>query len=250
MLTNSQIIVLHTIKHGDNGLVVQAYSAISGRVALYLRISPKNKVILSNLHRLNILDVVTYSSSSSMPLIKEMVPALKLDSLRTNIYKNTIAIFLSELLVRCVRESESNPQLYNFLASSISMLEHIGDGVANFHIHFMVHLSKMLGFMPSDNYSSDYPLFSIHSASFCEGNYYYDGHNCILRESYDTGCFTSAESKLLHTLLNTRAIDLGDVKCSGELRLSFARQMVRYFSHHLGTAIEVKSLDVLHEVFN
>ena len=100
MLTNSQIIVLHTIKHGDNGLVVQAYSATSGRVALYLRISPKNKVILSNLHRLNILDVVTYSSGSSMPLIKEMVPALKLDSLRTNIYKNTIAIFLSELLYK------------------------------------------------------------------------------------------------------------------------------------------------------
>ena len=34
MLSKSQIIVLHTIKHGDNGLVLQCYSNTSGRTAL------------------------------------------------------------------------------------------------------------------------------------------------------------------------------------------------------------------------
>lgn len=251
MISKSRIIVLHTIKHGDNGVVVQCYSNTSGRAALYFRVTSKNKINISNLHRLNILDIVTYSgSSSSMPTIKEMEPVSRLASIRTNIYKNTIAIFLSELIVKCIRETEINLQLFNFLSSSISILEHLEGGEANFHVHFMVHLSKMLGFMPTDNYSADMPFFNLTSARFCEGERYYSGEYCAVRSTDSNGCFSQRESELLHILLNTRAIECGDIKCSGELRLSFAKQMIRYLSHHLGMDIEVKSLDVLHEVFN
>lgn len=250
MLSNAQVIILHTIKHGDNGVVIQCYSNTVGRTALYMRLSAKNKVVLSNLHRLNILDVVIYNNGSSMPILKEMAPALKLTSLRTDIFKNTIAIFLSEILVKCVRESESNSRLYNFLYSSISILEHLEEGVANFHIHFMVHLSKMLGFMPTDNYSENALAFNIGRALFVEPLYNYDSRRSVLQQMEDCGCFPLEESGLLHRLLNTRAIEISGIKCSGELRLSFAKHMIKYFSHHLGVNFEVKSLDVLHEVFN
>lgn len=250
MISKSRIIVLHTIKHGDNGLVLQCYSNNAGRQSLYLRISSRNKVSIANIHRLNILDIVTYSNGSSMPTIKEMEPVTKLGSMRTNIFKNTIAIFLSELLAKSIRESEANPQLFNFLSSSINILEHLEDGEANFHIHFLVHLSKMLGFMPTDNYSQQMPLFNIPTARFCEGERFFDGKYCVVRTTDSAGCFSEAESALLHTLLNTRAISSGEIKCNGELRLSFAKQMIRYLSHHLGMNLEIKSLDVLHEVFS
>ncbi len=250
MLSKSRIIVLHTIKHGDNGLVVQCYSNTNGRVSLYFRVTSKNKINTSNLHRLNILDIVIYSNGSSMPTIKEMETVGRLDSIRTNIYKNTIAIFLSELIIKCIRETEINLQLFNFLSSSIGILEHMECGEANFHIHFMVHLSKMLGFMPTDNYSAEFPFFNLTSARFCEGERYYNGEYSAVRSTDSSNCFSQAESELLHRLFNTRVIECGTVKCNGELRLAFAKQMVRYLSHHLGMTIEIKSLDVLHEVFN
>ncbi len=250
MLSKSQIIVLHTIKHGDNGLVLQCYSNTSGRTALYMKVSSKNKLVISNLHRLSILDVVTYNRGSSMPIVKEMEPLVRLDSVRTNIYKNTIAIFLSELLVRCIKESEANLQLYQFLTSSISILEHMQEGVSNFHIHFMVHLSKMLGFMPMDNYSASEPLFNISSARFCEGEVFFDGLYCRVKENATNCCFSKSESELLHLVMNTPAIRCCDIKCNGELRFSFSNQMIRYLSHHLGMNLEMKSHDVLHEVFN
>ncbi len=234
MLNKSQVIVLHTIKHGDNGIVLQCYSNSCGREAVYIRVSSKNKVIMSNLHRLSILDIVTYSNGTSMPTVKEMEPVVRLDSIRTNIYKNTIAIFVSELLVKCIKESEANLQLYQFLVSSINILEHLQEGFANFHIHFMVHLSKMLGFLPVDNYSPQTPLFNIPAARFCAGE----------------RCFPAAESELLHRILNTPAIESAMIGCNGELRYSFSRQMTGYLSHHLGMNMEIKSLDVLHEVFN
>lgn len=249
MIAESRIIVLHTIKHGDNGLVLQCYSNNAGRQSLYLRVSSRNKVNISNIHRLSILDIITYSNGSSMPTIRELTPVTKLASIRTNIFKNTIAIFLSELLAKSIRESEANLQLFDFLCSSINILEHLNGGEANFHIHFIVHLSKMLGFMPKDNYSLEMPLFNISTAKFCEGERFFDGKYCVVRTTDSLGCFSETESALLHTLLNTRAIDTGEIRCTGELRLSFAKQMIRYLSHHLGMNLEIKSLDVLHEVF-
>ncbi len=242
MLSKSQVIVLHTIKYGDNGIVLQCYSNTCGRVALFLRVSAKNKIIISNLHRLSILNVVTYCNGSSMPTVKELEPVMRLDTIRTNIYKNTIAIFLSELLVKCIRESEANLQLYQFLVSSISILEHLEGAFANFHIHFLVHLSKMLGFMPVDNFSADKPLFDIYSARFVAS-----GPECA---SGQGACFSPVESELLHAILNTPAIESSCLRCNGDLRLAFSKQMIRYLSVHLGLNFDMKSLDVLHEVFN
>ena len=249
MLSKTQIIVLHTIKHGDNGVVIQCYSNTVGRTALYLRVSAKNKIILSNLHRLNILDVVTYNSGSSMPTIRELAPSVRLDSLRTNIYKSTIAIFLSELLVKCVRESEQNAPLYNFLVSSINVLEHLGEGIANFHIHFMVHLCKLLGFMPTDNYSPELSVFDMEKAIFRKPHYFYDLRDESMKIADEARVFTPQQSQLLHQLLNTKVIDIAGLRCTGDMRLQFAKQMLDYISHHLGIVLEIKSLDVLHDVF-
>ena len=271
MISKFQIIVLHTIKHGDSGMVIQCYSDTAGRMSVYLRGASRKGTVLANLHRLNILDIVTYSTGSSMPAIREMAPAVMLPSVRTDIYKNSIAIFISELLTKSIREVEPNPVLYNFLASSIQLLEHSREGIANFHIYFLVHLSKMMGFMPLDNYSPDTPVFNILSADFGEidtGRHPYAGPDREMPPAYSGGCltdagkysgsasvpersfdFSAAESALLHRILNTPVTSLGEIKCRGELRFSFAKQMVRYLSHHLGSPLEIKSLDILHEVF-
>lgn len=184
-----------------------------------------------------------------MPTIREVTPVFNLVGIRTNIYKNTIAIFMSELLSKSIREMEANPALFEFLKASIGVLEHLEGGVSNFHIHFMVHLSKMLGFKPLDNYCEQTPLFCITSACFTEAYLVFDGQRCVIDQSRSTTHFTSAESLLLHTILNTASTDIASIKSSGGMRLAFARRMVVYISHHLGIPVEIKSLDVLHEVF-
>lgn len=247
MIRKFQIIVLHTIKHGDSGMVIQCYSDSAGRISVYLRGASRKGTVLANLHRLSILDIVTYSNGSSMPVIREMTPAVPLPSVRTDIYKNSIALFISELLTKSIREIEPNPALYQFLASSIQLLEHSREGIANFHICFLVHLSRMMGFMPLDNYSPQTPVFNILSAGFREtetaGNSYAGANP---GPGFD---FSPEESVLLHRILNTPVTSLAEIKCRGELRFAFAKQMVRYLSHHLESPLEIKSLDILHEVF-
>ena len=248
MLTKSQIIVLHTIKHGDTGIVVQCYSSTAGRCALYFRASSKNRVSASLLHKLNILDVVTYSNGSqSMPTIKEISAPFRITAIRSDICKSSRAIFISELLGRTVREEEANPHLYSFLSSSIQILEHIGHGVPNFHIHFITHLCKMLGFMPMDNYSSATPIFDMATAKFTFAPAGY---------VYGTQMLGPEESQLLHALLNTPSTNLEklfcgsqELKINGEARLAYTKRMIEYISHHIGNNIEIKSLDILHQIF-
>lgn len=250
MLNKSSIIVLHTIKHGESGLVVQCYSNTKGKQALYLRGGGKANAKNAKFHRLSILDVITYSNStSSMPQIREFTQAVTLNSIRTNIYKNTIAIFISEVIIRCIRESETNPQLFTFLKTSIEILEQMERGISNFHIYFLVQLSSLLGFKPLNNYSKETPLFNLSLACFTEPFLIFDGNKCIISEESTTH-LTAKESYLMHQILNTQFTQIESISCNGELRLSFAKKIISYLSFHLGISIEIKSLDVLHEVFN
>lgn len=241
MTDKEQIIVLHTIKHSDSGVVVQCLGRKRGREALYLRIAQKNKIKLSDFHRLSILDIVTYSKGSYMPAIKEHTAAYRLESIRSDVYKSTVAIFLSELLLKGLHETEGESSLYDFILYSINMLENMERGVANFHLHFMVHLCRFMGIMPVNDYSGPESLFSLSAARFAEGS---------AREKQLSPFLSKEESGFLYRLMVTPASEIERIECTGEMRSRFARQMLKYMSYHLGTNIELKSLDILHEVFN
>lgn len=237
MISKSQIIVLHTIKHSDTGVVVQAYSNALGRCALYYRGGGKHNKNLAELHPLSILDVVTYSNlGPAMPNIKEMTPAENLSSLVTDIRKNAIAIFISELLTKSIREVEPNGILYNFISSSVLVLDSLSEGVENFHLHFLAHYCKILGYMPLDNFNAEDKYFNFIQAEYTS---FYEKANC----------FTQEQSALLHLVLTTPVTKIADIKCSGTERSDFIKRLLDYLSYHLDGKLEIKSLPVLHEIF-
>lgn len=239
MQSKRSIIVLNTIKHSDKGVVVQCYSLEKGREALYFRGGGKGRQSFLMLHKLALLDCVVYTGrNSSMPTIKEIVSAHRLQNLRTNIYKGTMAMFMSELILRCIREEEPNEKLFALISSSVKILDAMESGMANFHLYFMVSLCMALGYTPNSLRIDVNEQFYIPYGRFEE----YSAH---LPDRW----FSPAESNLLEKLLRSRVNEIEEIKCGRDLRLSFAKKMVEYISYHLGEEIEIKSLDVLHEVF-
>ena len=98
MLTKSRIIVLHTIKHSDSGMVVQCYSDVKGRSACYYFAGGKHSKS-AMMFPLSMLDVVLFSrhqEGNKMPVIKEAVPVCQLPNLKTDIRKGAISIFIKE----------------------------------------------------------------------------------------------------------------------------------------------------------
>jgi DNA repair protein RecO len=239
MIRKSRIIILNIIKHGESGVVVQGYSNTDGRIALFMKGVGRNKNYRAYLHRLNIVDAEIYSRGDAMPIIKELSPVKSLDSIRTDIYKNAIAIYMCELILKAIKEIEANETLFNFISGSIFFLEESEKNMANFPSYFLVHLCQITGFKPLDNYGDNKCLFDILSAS-------YTSNTNIIRD--EESLFSPTHSEFLHKLLNTPAIEIGNISSNGETRYKFVKKMLEYLSLHLGTPIELKSLDVLHEI--
>jgi len=227
----SQIIVLHLTKYGDNGAIVHCIDSKAGRTGLFCRgISKgKNSSAAAHFHNLNILDVVSDASpKSKLRYLKEYESAYRLDGIRGDIYKRTVALFISEILYRGLHDNISDDKLFEWLVTSIRMLNEIEGSIANFHLWWIVTFCSALGFRPQ---SFDIP----------NGN----GAEDV------TGLFllTPADRDILKSILSTDLKGALDMPLSGSNRMAFSQSMLKYLSFHLGAEITSKSLPVLHDIF-
>jgi len=170
-------------------------------------------------HSLNILDIVSYESSkSSLAYIREWEPVMSMSSIRSDIFKSSMALFVSEVIYRSLRTEDSDDSLFDWLCSSIRYLELSEGSVANFHLWFMASYCTKMGFEPSGSFEP-------------------------------TSIFTAEELALLDKVMTLPLEEILSIPLSAGRRQSFSRKMVQYLSYHLGADINIRSLDVLHSIF-
>lgn len=235
-----KIIVLHTFKHKESGIILQGYTNKGGRESFYIKngkSSPKNKV-LSLLHPLSIIEGTLSSRNfGQIKTLKEFDTIYKLSSIRSSITKCAIAIFISEIITKTIREVEQNIEMYNFLEESVLEMEQIEQGASNFHLYFLVKYVALLGYMPEIPNLTQGMLFDIESAEYSQD------------QTKTSFMFPLEESNLLWKLSSIKTDGLKEIKISGELRYRFLQEMIRYLSFHAGHEINAGSLNVLHQVF-
>lgn len=240
MLDKEQIVVLHTVKHSDTGMVVTAYSNRHGRSAYYCYASKKNSGA-ALLSPLSILDTVVFyrhspGVGSGLPLLKEITPAKVLSSIKTDLHKTTIALYMCELLSRSIREVEPNSNLFTFITTSAELLNAMDEGVENFHLYFTANLCRAMGYMPQDNCSATLPHFN-----YTLGEY--------VANFKEETCFSPEHSKLLNSVLTTPINELKDITCTGKTRSDFLQRLLEYLEYHTQTQLHLKSLAVFSEIF-
>lgn len=243
--SKSQIIVLHLTKFGDSGAVVHAVDSLSGRRSLLLRGIGKGKksAVTSQFHPLAVLEVVAADSpNSTMSYLREFSPLFTLEGIRSDIYKNTVALFLAEVIYRSLRTEDGDPELFKWLAEAVVALDSIEGSCANFHLWFLVGYAIRMGFRPQDNWTGG-RLFDIVSAQFVEPSLPYG-----LRTEQGQ-LFSEEDSGLLHKIMISSLEETLAVPLSSKRRLSFSRKMLEYLSYHLGAILDIRSLDVLHDIF-
>ena len=81
-------------------------------------------------------------------------------------HKLSMALFLAEFLYYALRSEQRNELLYDYVESSIQWLDGQDDRFANFHLVFLMRLSRFLGFYPNlDHYQAgDY--FDLRESEF------------------------------------------------------------------------------------
>ena len=240
MIHKLKAIVFHSIKYKENSSIVYLYTNKFGRQTYLINglKSGKSKSKANFFHPLFLLDIEAYHSpKSDIQRLKEFQLTVPLQSIPFTLTKSSVALFISELLYKVVREEEPNTELFSFLYHSILLLDELEEGVANFHLHFLAQLSKYLGFYPNIAKQEDAAYFDIKTGEFC-----------IFRPRHPL-FFSTENTFLLSKLMSIPASGLSLLELNRHQRYSFLNSMMEFYSFHFENLSQLKSLQVLNEVF-
>lgn len=239
MLTKTRAIVLRSIKYGEQSLIVDLFTQYSGRLSFVVRIpkSSRGKLKKQLFQPATILDLeFDYRPRLSLQQIKSASIASPLMSVVSNPYKLSIVLFLCEFLVYATKDEQQNTPLYNFIESGLEWLERANEGFANFHVIFLSHLTLFLGFCPNlDSYG---PYFDLRGGGFVSSR--------PLHPDY----LEHGESDLVASLMRLDYNTMRLFKLNRSQRWRCLEVILKYYQLHLPDFPELKSLDVLRELFD
>lgn len=240
MLHKTKGIVLHQFKYTDSSVIAHIYTERFGRQTyIFSGIrSKKSKGKINYLQPLHLLELeVYYKQKSNIQRIREFRPAYTFHSIHTSIIKQTQLIFLAEILYKCLKEEEANTGLFEFLFNSIQYFDALENGESNFHLLFLIHLSRHLGVFPAKNYNEENKYFDLK-----EGIYFN-------RPSGNNERLDERTSRLIYFLSNTSIKDLGQFRINAKQREKVLQAIIDYYHYHITNMKDLKSLDVLKAVF-
>ena len=216
MTSNTELIVLHTTKFGENSLVVHTLSRDYGRRSFLVKGTGK-KSMMSLFLPLNVLEAdVVETNKSTLFTARSLTAKHPLLGIRNNMFKNSMTMFMSEVLYRVVKDGAYEQGLFEWCEKDILLLDAIQTDFSNFHIRFLLELTVTLGFSPE---SQDLMPFV--------------GEHYPVVEKFMTLPF--AESML--------------IPLSGAVRNEIAEEILRYIEYHTESSVNVNSLKVLRELF-
>ena len=216
MVKVTELIILHTTKSGDDAIVIHTLSKEYGRRGFLVRGAGK-KSVTAHLQPLSIIEAEIHESTKSRLFIaRNLTSRHALNGIRTNLYKNSMTMFMSEVLFRVMKEGVYEQGMYEWCERSILMLDAIQTDFSNFHIRFLLELAVQLGFRPE---TTDLMPFV--------------GDHYPIIEKFMALPF--AESML--------------IPLNGPLRNEIAEEILRYIEFHTDSAVNINSLKVLRELF-
>lgn len=239
MLVSTNAIVISKLKYSENDLIVKCYTQHHGMLSFLLRgvlKSKKGAVQTAYFQLLSQLTlIIDYKPNRSLHAIKEVKLNHLYSSLHSNVVKSAVVMFLSEVLSSTLKEEEQNEILFSYLENTLLWFDS-HEEYANFHLLFLLKLTKYLGFYPEvDNLEYDY--FNLQDGKF------------ELKPSIKYAV-TGENLGLLKTLLNTSFDTLSELKITSIQRQSFLKMLLLYFELHLGSFKTPKSLQIFNQVFN
>ncbi len=241
MLCKTRGIVLHAIPYNDKYSIIYMYTEAFGR-ASYLVARGRGKK--SNVSKalfmpFSVLEMeVEHLNKRDLHRIKETKLCFPLTELFCNPVKNVLALFLSEILFRVVKDTEPDPRMFNFLYESIYLLESAEQGVANYHLVFLLRLLNYMGIHPNTESYVAGTFFDMQNGVFVD------------RLPLHRHFLSQQESVVFARLLKMSYENMSLYSFSRQDRVQIIERILEYYRLHLPEFPEIKSLAVLQSLFD
>ena len=239
MLAKTEAIVLHALKYGEKQMIVDMFTREHGRLSFIVPLprSERSKIKKQYLQPLTLLQIeADVRPQQQLQKLREASLLTPLPSLLSDPKKLSIGLFVSEVLYHALKGEQQNVPLFSYVCSSIAWLDGCQGSVANFHLVFLMRLSRFLGFYP--NLQEEGDCFDLRSAVFCTAT---PVHRDFLM---------AQEASHIRLLMRMDYPTMHLFRLSRAERTRILDILLLYYRLHLPDFPELRSLSVLHELYS
>ena len=240
MLTKSQAIVLHSIKYGETRLIVDMFTRNFGRQSFIVSIpkTPKGKIKKQFFQPLTLLEIETdIRQNLQLQKLGDVRLATPFTSIPFEPDKLAISLFVAEFLYYALRSEQRNELLYDYLEHSIMWLDGQQNSFANFHLVFLLRLTRFLGFYPNLDDYEDGDYFDLRESEFMRNP---PVHKDFLHPE---------EAKKVQLMMRMDFPTMHLFRMSHEERNRLLEVALKYSRLHLPDFPEMKSIEVLQALY-
>lgn len=240
MTQKTRGIVLKVTKYAENSVISQIFTEDFGLQSYLVTGArkPKAKIPMNILQPLHILDMVVYNKTSrTLQHIKEAHQTPIFQDLPTNIVKSSIALFLNEVLYKVLKHQNADKELFYFIFQSILWLDQSKSTLSNFHLCFLMKLSKFLGYLPTVS-SQKKPFFDLAEGVFSNS---LPAHKYILQEPH---------TSIMYAILSSNYAESHKIQVRHEDRIYMLEQIINFYKLHTNNFGNINSLEILEEIFH
>jgi DNA repair protein RecO (recombination protein O) len=240
MQLKTEGIILNSVKYSDSATIITVYTRQFGRISylIYGINKKKSSCRAALLQPLSLVEMnVSHVPGKELHSIKELQICHPYSGIPFNPVKNSVVLFLSEFLFRVLRQTEQDENLYLFLENSLLQFDHLEVGFANFHLVFLIKLSRYLGFEP--NFEDDKSM-------------YFDLINGVFQKEkpLHTHYLFSEATQNFRSLLSSDYITMQNLKFSRQERFKLLESIVEYYRLHIPDFQGLHSLSILQSLFD
>lgn len=240
MYEKIRCIVLNVIKYSDKNSIAHVYTDKRGRMAFLLPQGSTRGARMRNAIFMPLSVIELEANLQPWKDIYSFRDARLLYSL-ARVYadpvRSAVAMFMSEFLSHVIQESERNEALFRYIHQSVTLLNDIDQGVANFHLCFIYNLAPFMGIQPDTD-------------SYCLGAWFDLMEGTFSKMPPATSHrLAPSEARVLYLLSRINFSNMHLFRYNREQRNTILEMMVEYYRLHNNTMGALKTPDILRQLF-
>ncbi len=241
MLVKTEAIVLHSLKYGETRLIVDLFTREAGRLSLIASMpkTQKGRLKKQYFQPMTLLEI-EYEQRQRVQLqkLKDARLLVAWSSISFSPEKLALSLFVAEFLYHALRSEQRDEPLFSYISDAIQWLDTVEVGFANFHLTFLMRMSRFLGFYPNLDDYTDGCVFDMRAATF---SLLAPTHRDFLQPD---------DARRIHTLMRMDFPTMHLFQFSRTDRNRIVDVLLRYYRLHIPQFPELKSLSVLQELWN
>ena len=240
MLVKTKAIVLHSFKYGESRLIVDMFTREVGRLSFIVPLpkTPKSRMKKQYFQPMTLLEIeCDVRQRVQLQKLKDVRLLSAYTSVPFSPEKLALSLFTAEFLYHALRSEQCNEPLFAYVCDAMRWLDAVETGFANFHLTFLMRLSRFLGFYPNLDDYVDGCVFDLRAATF---SLQVPTHRDFLQPD---------DAQRIHTLMRMDFPTMRLYRLSRHDRNRIVDVLLYYYRLHIPQFPELKSLSVLQELW-